>query len=229
MEQSNKNNNYFTVTATLFVAALLISNIAAQKLIPIGPFIFTGGVLLFPITFIFGDILTEVWSYKKTRLIVWTGFAASFFMSAFMYLVVKLPAAPGWPFQHEFETTFSLVPRIVTASLLAYLCGEFLNSYVLSKFKLKYKEKKMGLRFVLSTLLGEAADTIIFATVALYGVIPNEILITTIWSGFLFKVIYEIIALPISMPLTKWMKKKSGYDLYDTNTNYNPFIIKSED
>lgn len=227
MEQTSKNNNYFTVTATLFVAALLISNIAAQKLIPIGPFIFTGGVLLFPITFIFGDILTEVWSYQKTRVIVWIGFAASFFMAAYLFLIVKIPPAPGWPFQHEFETTFGLVPRIVTASLLAYLCGEFLNSYVLAKFKLKFKERKMGVRFVLSTLVGEAADTIVFATVALYGVIPDNILFTTIWSGFLFKVIYEILALPISIPLTKWIKKKSGYDLYDNKTNFNPFILKS--
>ncbi|MBF0208223.1 MAG: queuosine precursor transporter [Oligoflexia bacterium] len=222
-----KNNTYFTVTGILFVAALLVSNIAAQKLIPIGPFVFTGGILLFPITFVFGDILTEVWSYKKTRLIVWSGFIASFFMSLFLYLIVQLPSAPGWNFQHEFETTFSLVPRIFVASLIAYLCGEFLNSYILSKLKLKYKEKKMGLRFVLSTIIGEGADTIIFASIALYGIIPNNLLITTIWSGFVFKVCYEIIILPVSIPFTKWLKQKTGSDLYDTNTNYNPFRLNS--
>ncbi len=150
MDNNNKSNRYFTITATLFVAALLISNIAAQKLIPIGPFIFTGGVLLFPLTFIFNDILTEVWSYKRTRIIVWTGFAASIFMSGYLYLIVKLPPAPGWPFQKEFETTFSLVPRIVLGSLLAYLCGEFMNSFVLSKLKLKDRQKRMGVRFVVS-------------------------------------------------------------------------------
>ncbi len=226
MDNNNKSNRYFTITATLFVAALLISNIAAQKLIPIGPFIFTGGVLLFPLTFIFNDILTEVWSYKRTRIIVWTGFAASIFMSGYLYLIVKLPPAPGWPFQKEFETTFSLVPRIVLGSLLAYLCGEFMNSFVLSKLKLKDRQKRMGVRFVVSTMVGEAIDTVIFASVALYGIIPNNILITTMWSGFLFKVVYEIAAMPISIPLTKWIKNKSGSDLYDNDTNYNPFTIQ---
>lgn len=218
-------NNYFTITACCFVGALLISNVAAQKLIPIGPFIFTGGVLLFPVTFIFGDILTEVWSYKKSRPIVWMGFALSLFMSLFLYLIVKLPPAPGWPFQKEFEIALSLIPRIVLASLIAYLFGEFLNNYVLAKLKLKHKEKKMGLRFVLSTLVGQSVDTIIFATIALYNVIPDNILITTMWSGFVFKVSYEIIVLPISIPLTKWMKKKAGADLYDEKTNFNPFLI----
>lgn len=146
-------------------------------------------------------------------------------MSLFLYIIVKLPAAPGWPFQKEFETALSLIPRIVFASLTAYLFGEFLNNYVLAKLKLKHKTKKMGLRFVLSTLAGQSVDTIIFASIALYGVIPNDVLITTMWSGFIFKVCYEIIALPVSIPLTKWMKKKSGVDFYDEKTNFNPFLI----
>ncbi|MBK8564451.1 MAG: queuosine precursor transporter [Saprospiraceae bacterium] len=227
MKAENKNNTLFTVIACLFVASLLISNIAAQKLIPVGPFIFTGGVLLFPVTFIFGDILTEVWSYQKSRIIVWTGFAASLFMTAFLFLIVSLPPAPGWNFQSEFATALSLVPRIVGASLVAYLCGEFLNNYVLAKFKLHHKGQKMGLRFVLSTIVGQSADTLIFATIALYGVIPNNILLTTMWSGFIFKTCYEVIALPFSLPLTKWIKQKSGFDLLDTETNFNPFVFKT--
>lgn len=224
--EKNRNSNYFTIIGAIYVGALLISNIAAQKLIPIGPFIFTGGALLFPLTFILNDLLTEVWSYKKTRIIIWTGFACSLFMSLFLYLIVKLPPAPGWEFQEAFETTFALVPRVVLASLSAYFCGEFLNSYVLSKMKLKNKDKKMGVRFILSTVVGDAADTVIFAAIALYGIVPNEVLITTMWSGYIFKVVYEIVILPISVPFTRWIKRKANSDAYDINTNFNPFKLK---
>ncbi|MFW5804578.1 MAG: queuosine precursor transporter [bacterium] len=223
MEKSKANINYFTVVATAFVSFLLISNIAAQKLIPIGPFVFTGGILLFPVSYIFSDILCEVWGYAKSRIIVWTGFAASLFMALFLYLIVKLPPAPGWPFQQEFETTLQLVPRVVIASLIGYLSGEFLNNFVLAKIKVKTKGSKTGFRFIASTFVGQSADTIIFAVIAFYGVIPNDVLITAIWSGYLFKVVYEIIALPITVPLSRWFKRKTGNDVYDTKTNFNPF------
>lgn len=223
--KDDRNVNYFTVVAIVYIAALLISNIAAQKLILVGPFVFTGGVMLFPITFIFNDLMTEVWSYKKTRIIIWTGFGCSLFMSLFLYLIVQAKPAPGWEFQDAFQTTFALVPRVVTASLLAYFCGEFMNSFVLSKMKLADKNKKMGLRFILSTVVGDAVDTVIFAAIALYGIVPNETLLTSMWSGYLFKVLYEIIAMPISVPLTKWFKKKANADIYDYDTNYNPFKL----
>lgn len=220
-------NNLFTIVACLFVTTLLISNIAAQKLIPVGPFVFTGGIILFPFTYIFGDILTEVWGYKKSRVIIYTGFLASLIMMTILYIVVKMPAAPGWPFQHEFETTLGFVPRIVLGSLAAYLCGEFLNSYVVAKLKLKDNGKKMGWRFVLSTVFGEGIDTVIFAMVALYGVVPNDILFTAMWSGYLFKVAYEIIALPFTIPLVSWLKRKTNSDVYDRDTNFNPLVLNN--
>ncbi len=222
----DRRNNLFSIVACIFVATLLISNIAAQKLIPVGPFIFTGGIILFPFTYIFGDILTEVWGYKKSRIIIYTGFACSILMTLILYIVVKLPAAPGWPFQNEFATTLGLVPRVVLGSLIAYLCGEFLNSYVVAKLKLKDEGKKMGWRFVLSTIVGEGTDTVIFAMIALYQVVPNNILFTTMWSGYLFKVIYEIVALPFTIRLTRWLKRKTESDVYDRDTNFNPLVLE---
>lgn len=223
---SRTSQNIFTVLACGFVASLLITNIASQKLISFGPFVFSGGIYLYPLSFIFGDVLVETWGYARTRVIIWTGFAASLFMAAFLWLVVALPPAPGWPFQDAFATSLSLVPRIVAASLVAYAAGEFMNGYVLAKIKLRSAGRNMGVRFVLSTLAGQAIDTVIFATLAFWGVIPNEILLTAMWSGFLFKVVYEIIALPISLPITKWVKKKAGVDHYDKDTNFSPFAVK---
>jgi queuosine precursor transporter len=221
----DKKTSLFTIIACLFVACLLITNIAAQKLIPIGPFIFTGGILIFPFSYIFGDILTEVWGYAKSRLIIYIGLGCTVFMSLFLYLIVKLPPAFGWNNQQAFETVFGLVPRIVLGSMCAYFCGEFINSYVVSKLKLKDREKKMGYRFVLSTVFGESADTIVFAIIALYGVLPNNILITTIWSAIVFKTVYEIVMLPFTIRLTKWLKLKTQSDKFDDDVNYNPFKI----
>lgn len=227
METNSKHPiDLFTVFACGFVASLLITNIAAQKLISIGPFIFSGGILLYPVTFIFSDILCEVWGYARSRVIVWAGFVASLFMAAFLGLVVNLPPAPGWPFQEAFATALQLVPRIVGASLLAYAAGEFTNNYVLAKIKLRSGGKNMGVRFIASTFAGQSVDTFVFAMVAFYGVIPNNILITTMWSGYLFKVFYEIIALPISIPLTKYVKRRTGMDYFDRSTDFSPFKLK---
>jgi len=223
--EKNNANNYFTLAASTFVAFILISNIAAQKLIPIGPFVFTGGILLFPVTYIFSDILVEVWGYSKSRLVVWSGFAASLLMAVMLYLVAILPPAPGWPHQQEFATTLKQVPRVVIASLIAYLSGEFINNYILARIKIRSEGKHTGFRFIASTLFGQAADTVLFAVIAFYGVVPTDVLIRTIGSVYAFKVIYEIIALPLSLPLARWFKRKTGSDVYDTHTNFNPFKV----
>jgi uncharacterized integral membrane protein (TIGR00697 family) len=216
---------YFTFFSVLFVAVLLISNVAAQKLIPVGPFIFTAGILIFPVSYIFGDVLTEVYGYQNTRKIIWLGFLSSAIMGLFFYLIIKLPPAPGWPNQIAFETTLMQVPRVVFASLIAYLFGEFTNSYVISKLKIANQGNKMWMRFIASTLVGQFFDTIIFATIAFGGVIPQEILITAIWSGYLFKVIYETIVSPITVIVVNYIKKKEGIDVFDTNVNYNPMSL----
>lgn len=216
---------YYTFFGVLFVATLLITNISAQKLIPIGSFVFTGGIFLFPLSYIFGDILTEVYGYSKTRKIIWLGFFASFLMAIYLHFTVTLPAAPGWELQESYSAVLSQVPRIVMASLIAYLVGEFFNSYVMSKLKVIQKGKNLWTRAIASTVVGQLADTIIFALIAFYGIIPNAILITTIWSGYLFKVVYEIIVSPLTVLIVNYIKKKEGVDIYDYEENYTPFKV----
>jgi len=220
------SNRYFTFIGCMFVACLLITNIASQKLIPIGPFVFAGGVLLFPVTYIFGDILTEVYGYARTRQIIWAGFIASGFMSLYFYLTIILPPAPGWKFQREFSTTLGTVPRLVFGSLLGYWAGEFLNSYILAKLKIWSNGKNLWMRTISSTIAGQGVDTTVFVLIAFWNIIPGNILIRTMWSGYLFKIFYEIIATPLTYLIVNWLKKKEGIDIYDKLTNFNPFQIK---
>jgi len=221
----NKSFKYLTITSVIFVSVLLISNIAAQKLISVGPFVFTAGIFLFPVSYIFGDILTEVYGYKNTKKIIWLGFFVSLFMALFFYLVIEMPSAPGWENQEAFEIILGQVPRIVLASLLAYLTGEFVNSYIMSALKTKMKGKKLWFRTIGSTIGGQFFDTVIFALVAFYGIIPNSILFTTIWSGYLFKVFYEVLATPITILIVTFFKRKEGQEIYDKNIDYNPFKL----
>lgn len=227
MENLKKETfKFFTFFAVMFVAILLISNVAAQKLIPVGPFIFTAGILIFPVSYILGDVLSEVYGFANTRKIIWMGFAMSAFMAIFFWVVIVLPSAPGWMNQGALETTLMQVPRVVFASLIAYLFGEFSNSYVISKMKLQNKGNKMWMRFIASTIVGQFFDTIIFAVIAFYGVIPTSILITAIWSGYLFKVVYEIIVSPLTVIIVNYIKKAEGVDVFDNNISYNPLSIE---
>jgi queuosine precursor transporter len=170
-----------------FTAVLLVSNVAAQKLFAFGPFTFTGGIIVFPISYIFGDVLTEVYGYARTRRVIWMGFVCSAFMALVLFISVKLPPAEGWPFQREFATVFELVPRIVAASLLAYWAGEFCNSYVLAKIKVLMEGKYLWVRTISSTIGGQAIDTSMFVMVSFLGILPASVIIQTIISGYLFK------------------------------------------
>lgn len=219
-------HRYFAFVASAFVASLIISNVAAQKLIPVGPFIFSGGIFLFPVTYIFGDCLTEVYGFARARQIIWAGFASNILMALFLAMVVALPPAPGWPNQEAFATTLAQVPRIVLASIVGYWAGEFANSIVLAKMKLATKGKHLYLRTIGSTIVGQAFDTLLFVIIAFWGSIPTVILVQTIWSGYLFKVLYEAAATPITYIIVRWLKQKEGLDFFDTGTKFNPFSIR---
>lgn len=219
---------FFTIIGAFFVACLIISNIAAQKLIPVGPFVFTGGILLFPMTYIFGDVLTEVYGYTKTRQVIWAGFAANLLMAGFLALIVALPPAPGWELQEEFAAALSLVPRVVAASIVAYWVGEFTNSFVMAKMKVLTRGKHLWARTIGSTLVGQGLDTIVFAVVAFAGVLPTEVLLTAIWSGYLFKVVYEAAATPLTYLLVGRLKRAEGVDVYDRSTDFTPFSLRVE-
>ena len=216
---------YFDLIGMAFVAVLLLSTIAAQKLFVLGPLVLPAGILLFPLAYIFGDVLTEVYGYARSRRIVWMGFAMSLLMVITFAIAVALPPAPGWPMQESFAAVLGFVPRIVFASLLAYLCGEFVNSYVLAKLKVRTSGRHLWFRTIASTLIGEAVDTSIFMTAAFWGVLPLPVLLSAMLSAYLVKVGYEIAATPITYQVVNALKRAEGIDHYDVGTNFNPFRL----
>jgi queuosine precursor transporter len=214
---------FFDLIGMAFIAVLLISTIAAQKLFVLGPLVLPAGILLFPLAYIFGDVLTEVYGYARSRRVVWMGFAMSLLMAVVFALAVALPPAPGWPMQEPFAAVLGLVPRIVFASLIAYLCGEFVNAYVLARLKVRTSGRHLWMRTIGSTLLGEGIDTALFMTIAFVGVLPTSVLLSAMCSAYLVKVGYEIAATPITYALVNALKRAEGIDHYDVGTNFNPF------
>ena len=217
---------YYSIISTLFVATLMISNVVATKLFSLGPLIFTGGILIFPITYIFGDILTEVYGYSRSRRIIWTGFFSLIFMAFIFWIVGLLPPAPTWQNQDAYLLILGFVPRIVLASIIGYWAGEFTNSFVLAKMKLLTKGKHLWARTISSTIAGEGVDTALFVLIGFYGVISGAILLMAILSGYIFKVAYEAAATPITYKIVGFLKKAEGIDHYDYNTKFSPFSFK---
>ena len=220
-----KNYKYLGTISVFFVSVLLISNIASAKIVDLRWFTFDGGTLLFPLSYIFGDILTEVYGYKKARGVIWLGFFMALLMSLVFIIVGKLPSASGWNNQNAYDLILGLTPRIVIASLIAYSVGEFSNSFVLAKMKIWTKGKWLWTRTIGSTIVGEFLDSIIFILIAFWGILPNSLLLTLIISNYIFKTSVEILFTPITYKVVKFLKKKEQEDYYDTNTNFNPFNL----
>ncbi|MBN2611186.1 MAG: queuosine precursor transporter [Bacteroidales bacterium] len=226
MYTNQKGFKYLDVLTGLFVAVLLISNIASTKILVLWKFTFDGGTILFPLSYIFGDILTEVYGYQKSRRVIWTGFFSALLMSLVFYLVQVLPPAADWAHQQAFENLLGFVPRIVIASLVAYFAGEFSNSYILSRLKIKTGGKFLWVRTIASTLAGEGIDTAIFCMVAFYGVLPAGLLWSVIISNYIFKCTVEVLFTPVTYAIVGFLKKKENEDHYDRGINYNPFVFK---
>ena len=226
--KNSKEPKLFSVIAMIFVATLLISNIAAQKLFAFGSVTFTAGIILFPVTYIFGDCLTEVYGYSRTRKVIWTGFACNVLMALILWIAIKLPPAKGWPLQEEFSMILGLVPRIVLASIVGFWMGEFANSYVMAKMKILTKGKWLAARTIASTVVGQFLDTIAFVLIAFLFVFKFGLLFKTIVYGWIFKVTYEALATPLTYMIVNYLKKVEGFDHYDTDTNFNPFTLKDE-
>ncbi len=230
--QNTQSYRLLPVFTGLFVACLLISNVAnAAKFVQIGFLTIAGGTLIFPISFIFGDILTEVYGYKQSRNVIWTGFGSLVLMSVFMFMLGKLPAPDFWTNQEGYDIMFGLVPRIIIASMAAYFCGEFCNSVVLSKMKFAVGGQrgwKQAWRFIASTLVGEAIDSLVFFSVAFYGVLANGDLVRAALSAYLVKLIIEIVMTPVSTRFANWVKHVEGVDQIDRpeETTYNPFAVQ---
>jgi uncharacterized integral membrane protein (TIGR00697 family) len=222
---NNTTYRYFDILVALFVAVLLISNVASTKILTLWKFTFDGGTILFPLSYIFGDILTEVYGFRRSRRVIWLGFFSALLMSLVLYVVQILPPASDWPNQQAFETLLGFLPRIVLASLIAYFMGEFSNSVTLSLLKIRTNGKFLWVRTIGSTMIGEGIDTIVFCMVAFYGALPDNLLWKVIISNYVFKCSVEIIFTPLTYIIVAFLKKKEKIDVFDYGVNYNPFKI----
>ena len=215
----------FMLAGILFATCLLISNILATKILMIGSWAAPAGVLIFPIAYILNDVITEVWGFAKARLIIWTGFTVNILAVLFFSLGIVIPGAPFWQNQEAFATVLGNTPRIVIASLSAYLIGSFLNAFVMSRMKVATKGKGFGIRAILSTLVGESADSIIFVSIAFAGVFPIGVLLTMIFTQAVLKTVYEVLILPVTIWVVEFVKRAEGVDTFDTSLSYNLFKV----
>ncbi|MCE7936849.1 VUT family protein [Candidatus Saccharibacteria bacterium CPR2] len=225
MAQKAQNYKYYDLIIALFVAVLLISNISAVKLIDIGPIITDGGAILFPLAYIFGDILTEVYGYKYTRRAIWTGFFAMA-VAGFSFLVVgMLPPNESWGNQEAYEAILGFVPRIFFASLVAYLFGEFINAYVLAKLKIKMGKEHLWVRLIGSTVAGQTIDTVVFGLIAFGGILGITEMLNFVVVGIGFKISVEVLMLPITYRAINFLKKAEKADAYDKTTDFSPLNL----
>ena len=225
MEDGRRNYKYLDIITAFFVAVILISNVASTKILDFGFFTFDGGTLLFPLSYIFGDILTEVYGYRRSRKVIWLGFGVALLASAVFIIVGKLPPAAGWENQEAYDKILGLTPRIVVASLIAYFAGEFSNSFILAKMKIWMKGKRLWMRTIGSTLVGEGIDSALFILIAFAGILPGSLILTLIISNYLFKTGVEILFTPATYKVVKWLKRTESEDYFDDKTNFNPFKI----
>ena len=216
----------FMLLGILFNVCLIAANLLETKVIQVGSLTVTAGLLVFPISYIINDCIAEVWGFKKARLIIWSGFAMNFFVVALGLIAVAIPAAPFWEGEEHFNFVFGMAPRIVAASLMAFLVGSFLNAYVMSKMKVASQGRNFSARAIWSTVVGETADSLIFFPVAFGGVIAWKELLIMMGIQIVLKSMYEVIILPVTIRVVKAIKKIDGSDVYDTNTSYNVLKVK---
>ncbi len=225
---------YYTTITAIFVTCLLVSNIIAVKLAAFGPFFLPAAVIIFPISYIFGDVLTEVYGYARARQTIWIGFACNLLAVAAIWIGGLLPPAPFWTAnvydapdaaQQAYQAILGFTPRLLAASFIAYLVGEFLNSFVLAKFKIATAGRHLWLRTISSTLIGQLADSGIFILAAFAGIFPAADLAQLVVTQWLFKSAYEAIATPLTYVVVNFLKRAENEDHYDRETNFNPLLI----
>ena len=214
---------YLDAFTTAFVVILLVSNLVAQKVCLIGPFAVSGAVLLFPITYIFGDIFTEVYGFAASRRAIWLGFFGTVLLYLMGAITIALPAAPGWHNQQAFATVFGFIPRILAASLIAFWAGEFANSYTMARLKLFTNGRKLWTRTIGSTVVGQAVDTVFVIILTFAGTVPIGTLANMIATGYTFKVGYEVLATPLTYVVINALKRAEQADAFDRHESFNPF------
>jgi hypothetical protein len=230
-----RSYRYYEFVMAAFVTVLVCSNLIGPAKIAqieapvVGTLTFGAGVLFFPISYVFGDVLTEVYGYARARKVIWAGFAGLVFASVMASVIVALPPAPFWHHQGAYEIAFGSTWRIVAASITAYFCGEFVNSYVLARMKILTAGKWLWTRTIGSTLFGEAVDSALFYPLAFYGsgIIPDDKLPLVMMAQFVTKVGVEVVFTPVTYKIVGWLKRVENEDYYDRKTDFNPFSLKS--
>jgi len=219
---------FFDIFLGLFVAVLLISNVASTKIVSFGAITFDGGTILFPLVYILGDVFTEVYGYRAARRVIWVGFTCALLMSLVFIVVGMMPAATDWAHQDAYDAILGLTPRIVLASLAAYLVGEFANSGIMAKMKVATKGRFLWTRTIGSTIVGQGLDTVFFVLVAFAGILPGSVLWSIIITNYIFKVGIEVVLTPVTYRGIKYVKEREQIDVYDTHTKLNPFSITKD-
>ena len=217
---------HFDIVMAGFVAILLLSNvIGAAKLATLGGYTFGAGILFFPLGYVLGDVLTEVYGYARARRCIWVGFAALIFMAFMSWVVVNLPPAPGWTNQPAYEAVFGQVPRIVFASIVAFWAGEFVNSFVLAKLKVLTKGRHLWTRTIGSTIVGQGVDSLLFYPLAFWGAVgwTNDAVLTVMVTNWALKVGWEVVLTPFTYAVVGWLKRREGVDVFDEATDFSPF------
>ena len=227
IEKKQNVSVLFMLFSILFCVCLILANLLETKQIAIGPVSLTGGLIVFPISYIINDCVCEVWGFRKARLLIWSGFAMNFFFVAVGALCDWIPGAPYWNNDEGFHAVFGLAPRIAAASFVAFLLGSFANAYVMSKMKIRDGGRNFSARAILSTIAGESIDSLIFFPLALSGVVPTEELPKLMLMQVLLKTAYEILVLPLTIRGVKYVKKYEGSDVYDEGISYSVWKIFS--
>ena len=225
--KENKVSVLFMLFSVLFSVCLIAANVLETKQIAVGTISLTGGLIVFPISYIINDCICEVWGYQKARLLIWLGFVMNFFFVLVGALCDAIPGASYWTNDEGFHAIFGLAPRIAIASFVAFLCGSFVNAYIMSRMKIASKGKHFSVRAVVSTIFGETTDSILFFPLALYGVVPTSELPRLMFWQVVLKTVYEIIVLPFTIKLVQYVKQKEGEDVYDNHINYSIWKIFS--
>ena len=220
MSSSKNVSLSLLVLSVVFCVCLVASNLFETKLVQIGPISMTAGFLVFPISYIINDVVAEVWGYRKVRLLIWLGFFMNFLVVAIGQLAVYLPAAPFWKGEEHFDFVFGLAQRIACASFIAFIIGSFLNAWVMSRMKISDGGKHFSLRAVVSTLVGETGDSLIFFPIAFWGLVSVTEMLKLMAVQIVAKTLYEIIVLPITIRIVKWVKHREQTDVFDHNVDY---------
>ena len=222
MNDKKTVSQLFMIIAVVYVTCLLLSNLIAGKMWAVTDAItLPAAVILFPVTYIFGDIFTEVYGFRKARIIIWLGFACSFFAVAVYLVTIALPHPGFWENQEAYAVVMGTTPRVAAASFIGYLFGEFSNSMILSRMKVATQGKNLWMRTILSTLVGEGFDSVIFVTVSFWGTMDNATVLQMILFQYLFKVGYEIVFTPVTYAVVGWLKQKEGVDTFDYGMQYH--------